>query len=112
MVQFWSKSPPTPAFPPEAQAHVAADWTLLMWHVAQHISDYVGASLKTTLLASLCLTSMSGIVCLSVEAGHSVQSEICMMGIGGGLLCIPQLCRYYTDWNVLFFSFLIFQSAR
>ena len=97
MVQFWSKSPPTPAFPPEAPAHVAADWTLLMWHVAQHISDYVGASLKTTLLASSCLTSMSGIVCISVEAGHSVQSEEFMMGIGGGLLCIPQLCSANTN---------------
>ena len=44
MVQFWSKGLTTPTTIPGVQAHVASDWKLLMWHVAQRTSDLMGAS--------------------------------------------------------------------
>ena len=72
-VQFWSKCPPNPSFPSDAQAHVAADWTLLMWHVAQHISDCIGASPQEWSQASSHLTThMSKSVCAYVPAGYDV----------------------------------------
>ncbi|KAL3150998.1 hypothetical protein ABBQ38_012871 [Trebouxia sp. C0009 RCD-2024] len=42
MVQLWSKGMPTPSSTPGVQVHVASDWTLLMWHVAQRISNLMG----------------------------------------------------------------------
>ena len=65
MVQFWSKRLPNPSFESEPEAHIAADWTLLMWHVAQQISDCVSTSLKESTQASADLSGMSSL-CVSV----------------------------------------------
>ena len=86
MVQFWSKLPPKPSFHSDAQAHVAADWTLLMWHVAQLISDCNDASPKEFIQASSRLTSMSGPVCVACLVGWPKLVKFFFL-----LLCVCQL---------------------
>ena len=66
MVQFWSKGLPNPSCLPDAQVHVTSDWTLLMWNVAQRISDCIDTSPDISSQASSNSLSCF-LLCLQVD---------------------------------------------